>query len=93
MNRYRFTKPPKSLTRSGVTLDNVALVPASLLPYKQQWQAIANQMPRGSVLVCVPTPESKERETLLTVARSLRDKGLSVRAIAAEYFCRRNVQR
>ena len=41
MPQYRIKRPPKALRRPGVRLDNVALVPASLLPYKMagrgQW--------------------------------------------------------
>jgi hypothetical protein len=36
-------------------LDNIALVPASLLFHKAKYKAIANQLPRGSVLICAPT--------------------------------------
>jgi hypothetical protein len=90
---YTFTRPPKALARKTTRLDNIALVPASLLPYKEAWQQIANRMPAGSVLVCVPTTEGRQKETFLSVARSLRDKGMSVRAVAAEYFCKRSMQR
>ena len=89
---YRLTRPPCALSRPHVRLDNIALVPASLLPYRKQWQAVANELPQGGILVCVPTPESKQRQTMLTVARTLRDKGLSVRAVAAEDFCRSSMK-
>ena len=93
MTPYRLTTPPRSLRRSTIKLDNIALVPASLLPYKEAWQQIANQLPKGSILVCVPTTDGKQKETFLSVARSLRAKGMSVRAVAAEYFCKRSMQR
>ena len=32
MRHYRIKRPPRALRRPGVRLDNVALVPASLLP-------------------------------------------------------------
>ena len=43
-----FGRPPAPLRRPGVTLDNIALVPASLLPFKPTYQAIANELPRGT---------------------------------------------
>ena len=90
---YRLARAPRALSRRSVKLDNIALVPASLLPYKEAWQQIANQLPKGSILVCVPTTDGRQKETFLSVARSLRNKGMSVRAIAAEYFCKRSMQR
>src|SRR5689334_14231343 len=54
MSSYRFTRPPRRLTRCGVKLDNVALVPASLLRFKAEWQQVANRLPKGSFLICVP---------------------------------------
>ena len=91
MRRYRFARPPRALRRRGVELDNVALVPASLLPYKGQWQALANRLPAGSILVCVPMREQKPRRPYLAVARTLRDKGVTVRAVRAEAFTDRAV--
>ena len=35
-----FGKPPRALRRPGVHLDNLALVPASLLPFKTEWQTV-----------------------------------------------------
>ena len=86
MQRYRFTREPRALRSKKVKLDNVALVPASLLPFKNQWQSLANQMPDGSILVCVPLKENKPRQPFLAVTRTLRDKGFKVRAVNAQNF-------
>ena len=86
MRRSRFTTAPRALRRRTVKLDNVALVPASLLPYKAQWQQLANELPAGSVLVCVPMKENKPRQPYLAVARTLREKGFTVRAVNAQQF-------
>jgi hypothetical protein len=48
---YQITEPPARLKKA--TLDNIALVPASLLPLKGTYQHVANSYPTGSVL-CVP---------------------------------------
>ena len=86
MRPDRFTRPPRALRRRQVKLDNVALVPASLLPDKAHWQQLANELPDGSVLVCVPMNENKPRPPYLAVARTLRAKGLTVRAVNAQHF-------
>lgn len=48
-NQYRFTTPPQTLRKAR--LDNIAIVPASQLPFKNIWQAKANTLPIGSVLL------------------------------------------
>ena len=71
---YPITHPPKALAKAR--LDNIALVPASLLKEKAQWQAIANRLPTGSVL-CIPQTQ-RQRTILESVARFLRSKGRQV---------------
>ena len=85
MRPDRFTTAPKALRRRRVAPDNVALVPASLLPYKEHWQRVANELPSGSVLVCVPMNDDKPRQPYLAVARTLRKKGFTVRAVNARH--------
>ncbi len=43
---YQFRRHPRALRKSK--LDNLALVPASLLPFKEQWQEVANSKQQGS---------------------------------------------
>lgn len=77
---YRFRKAPRSLHRSGVHLDNVALVPASLLPIKAEWQAIANDLPRGQILIVLPCQATHQR-VARSVASHLRAKGKHVKVL------------
>jgi hypothetical protein len=63
-------------------LDNVALVPASLLPFREQYQTIANAMPRGAVLICTPS-SSKALQLLEKVATNLRAEGYQVETLPA----------
>ena len=42
MKPYRFTRAPRALRKAK--LDNVAIVPASLIPFKRQWQEYANTL-------------------------------------------------
>jgi hypothetical protein len=53
------------LRRPQVKLDNLTLVPASLLPRKADYEAIANDLPRGEVLLVLPPAGSPERTTML----------------------------
>jgi len=50
-----FGTPRRALRKAR--LDNLALVPGDLLPLKEQWQRLANDLPEGSVLICMPPPE------------------------------------
>jgi hypothetical protein len=84
MNTVRFSRPPKALRRAR--LDNIALVPASLLPYKTQYQAVANQLPRGGVLVVIPSCAGHHPSTLATVVSGLRATGHTVVTLHANHF-------
>jgi hypothetical protein len=55
----------------------VAIVPASLLPFKKHWQAVANELPRGSVLVYLPQQE-RQRRIVRSVASHFRELGKRV---------------
>jgi hypothetical protein len=61
----------------------VALVPASLLPYKKEWQAVANGMPKGSVLLC-PTTNPRQQKIFEQVSAHMKNKGHHVRTLPAE---------
>ncbi len=78
MNRDRFHRPPRSLRRRGVTLDNIAIVPGSLMSHKAQYQAIANQLPQGDVLVVLPSGATPPKQTMQAVVRVLQAKGKRV---------------
>ena len=84
MQQYRIKRPPRALRRPGVQLDNVALVPASLLPYKKEWQAVANGLPTGSVLLCSTRTNPRQRRILAQVSTHLRRKGRRVMTLSAE---------
>jgi hypothetical protein len=65
-------------------INNVALVPASLLPCKAWWQALANALPPGSILVCLPTGDGRRKELWLDVISSIRAMGRRVLVIPSE---------
>ena len=83
MQQYRIKRAPRALRRPDVRLDNVALVPASLLPYKKEWQAVANGLPPGSVLLC-STSSRRQQQVLEKVSIHLKRKGRRVQTLPAE---------
>jgi hypothetical protein len=86
MNRWLRPHPPRTLRRPGVKLDNIALVPASLLPQKAAYQALANRLPKGELLVVLPQGETKERQTLQRTAELWKAKGHQVTVVMAAAF-------
>ena len=84
-NRYRFSRPPQALRHSNVQLDNVALVPGSLLPFKNQYQAVANGLPKGGILIVLPQ-ELTSRRVFEKTAVQLKQKGKRIATISAARF-------
>ena len=63
MRRWQqYHQPPVALRKAQ--LDNILLIPASALPEKARYQAIANDLPRGAVLLVLPHAYPKERRFL-----------------------------
>lgn len=67
------------LILKAAKLDNLVLLPASQLPFKDDWQQLANELPLGSTLIVLPEQESAQRRVLKTVAHRLEAQGRSVR--------------
>ncbi len=80
----RLTTPPAALRRA--TLDNLALVPGSLLPVKKEWQELANQLPEGSILVVLPASSTPQRRALEGTVSQLRGNGRPVKVVLATHF-------
>jgi hypothetical protein len=76
--------PPRPLRRAR--LDNLALVPANLLPYKKRWQALANRFPQDAIVIFLPGANQAQTETLLITAEQLRIKGKRVWVLPASSF-------
>ena len=75
----RISNPPKALRKAK--LDNIAVVPTSLLYRKGKYQTIANNLPGRGVLIC--QAEKKERITTILehVAVFFRQRGRFVRVL------------
>jgi hypothetical protein len=82
MSRYTFTRPPRALRRAHP--DNVAIVPASLLPFRELYQQLANNLPTGATLIVLPEAAGKSGQTLVSVAKQLRSKGHQVNTVPTE---------
>lgn len=76
---YHFGRPPKAVRKAR--LDNIALVPASLLYRKVKYQTIANNLPGEGVLIC--ETDKKERLGLIleSAAEFFRKNGHFVRML------------
>lgn len=81
MSRYTFTSPPKALRRARP--DNLALVPASLLPFKAIYQQLANDLPTGATLIVLPKAPGKPGHALGNVAHLLAARGHQVSVVSA----------
>ena len=80
--RYRLTNPPETLLKAR--LDNIAIVPASLLGLKALWQTAANTMPQGGVLLCHSQQNTRQRKLLERVGETFRQQGHMVMNLPVE---------
>lgn len=83
-NQYRFTNPPKAI--SNAKLDNIALVPASLLFQKGRYQTIANNLPGKGVLICKMDKKERIITVLEAVAQFFRQNGHTVKTLSSSLF-------
>jgi hypothetical protein len=58
---FPVTRVPRSHSRHGVKRDNVALVPASLLPCKEHRQRVTNALSHGGILIVLPRQANPQR--------------------------------
>ena len=84
MRHPSWRRGPRALRRPQVKLDNLTLVPASLLPRKADYEAIVDDLPRGEVLLVLPPAGSPERDTMQRVAQLFRAKGRHVTVLTEE---------
>ena len=81
----RFSEPPERLKKAR--LDNIALVPASLLPLNGTYQVLANRLPTGSVLVVSGTP--RQQKIMEQVRSFFRGHGRRVVNVSLEKITRK----
>jgi len=78
--RYRFTNPPKAILNAR--LDNIAIVPASMLPLTQTLKEKVNTLPQGAVLLCYAEENTRQRKILERVEETFREQGHAVRSMS-----------
>ena len=74
--RYRFTNPPKAILKAR--LDNIAIVPASMLPLPQTLKEKVNTLPKGGVFLCYAQENTRQRQILERVEETFRERGHTV---------------
>jgi hypothetical protein len=84
--RYRLTNPPKALLNAQ--LDNIAIVPASMLPLKKTLQELINTLPQGTVFLCHAEENTRQRKILEQLGETFRQQGHVVRSMSMEQVCR-----
>ena len=77
---YRLTNPPKALLKAR--LDNIAIVPASMLPLAETLKEKVNTLPKGGVFLCYAQENSRQRKILERVEETFREHGHAVRSMS-----------
>ena len=80
--RYRFTRAPRALLRAR--LDNVAIVPASMLAGKEGLKEQVNTLPRGHVFLCHTKENTKQKRVLERVKEVFQRLGYAVTLLPME---------
>jgi hypothetical protein len=80
--RYRFTNPPKALLNAR--MDNIAIVPASMLPLTQTLKEKVNTLPKGGVLLCHTQQNTRQRRLLERIGETFRQHGHAVLNLPVE---------
>jgi hypothetical protein len=78
--RYRLTNPPKALLKAR--LDNIAIVPASMLPLTETLKEKVNTLPKGAVFLCYAEENTRQRKLLERVGETFRGQGHVVRSLS-----------
>ncbi len=86
-NQYRLTRPPQALLRAP--LDNIAIVPASMLPLQQALQELINNLPQGGVFLCHSQTNARQRKLLERVGETFRRHGHPVKAMSTEQISKK----
>jgi peptidase E len=81
-NYYQFAKPPKALLKAK--LDNIAIVPASMLPFTKTIQQMLTNLPKGAVFLCHAEENARQRKLLERVEETFKQQGHVVKNLSME---------
>ena len=77
---YRLMNPPKALLKAR--LDNIAIVPASMLPLTKIVKEKVSALPKGGVFLCYAKENSRQRKILERVEETFREQGHAVKSMS-----------
>ena len=77
--RYRLTNPPKALLKAR--MDNIAIVPASMLPLTATLKEKVNTLPKDGVFLCYAKENTRQRKILERVEETFREQGHAVKSM------------
>ena len=80
------TQVPPGRKRPRGRLNQIALVPANLLPYKAMWRRLLHDLGAYAVLIILPTAPASVRTAFERVGRSFVKAGYDVTTMSAERF-------
>jgi hypothetical protein len=63
-------------------LDNIAIVPASMLPLTKKLKEKVNTLPQGAVFLCYAEENPRQRKLLERVGEKFREQGHVVRSLS-----------
>jgi hypothetical protein len=78
--RYRLTNPPKAVLKAR--LDNIVIVPASMLPLTETLKEKVNKLPQGGVVLCYAQENSRQKKILERVEETFREQGHVVKSLS-----------
>jgi hypothetical protein len=76
------TNPPKALLKAR--LDNIAIVPASMLPLTETLKEKVNTLPQGGVVLCYAAENTRQKKILERVGETFRQHGHAVMQLSVE---------
>jgi hypothetical protein len=82
------TNPPQAILNAR--LDNIAIVPASMLPLPQTLKEKVNTLPKGGVFLCYAKENSRQRKILERVEETFREQGHMVKSMSVEEVYKTN---
>jgi hypothetical protein len=80
--RYTLTRPPRAIRQAR--LDNIAIVPASMLTDKEELKEKVKKLPRRQVFLCHTKENTKQRQVLERVKEIFRHLGYAVTLLSVE---------
>jgi hypothetical protein len=63
-------------------MDNIAIVPASMLPLTQTLKEQVNTLPQGAVFLCYAEENTRQRKILERVEETFREQGHTVKSMS-----------